>query len=52
MYAVIYSGSEDKDGSAVPFELGLYDNGEKEEGGETQWEIVLEKVYPSGDYET
>ena len=52
MYAVIYSGSEDKDGSAVPFELGLYDNGEKEEGGERQWEIVLEKVYPSGDYET
>ena len=52
MYAVIYSGSEDKDGSKVPFEFGLYDNGEKDEGGEMQWEIVLEKVYPSGDYET
>lgn len=52
MYAVIYSGSEDKDGSKVPFELGLYDNGEKDEGGEMQREIVLEKVYPSGDYET
>ncbi len=52
MYALIYSGSEERDGSAVSFELQLYDNGEKDEGGETQWEIVLEKVYTQGEYET
>ncbi len=52
VYALISSGSENKDGNEVSFELRLYDNGERDAGGGTEREIVLEKVYPSGGYDT
>lgn len=51
-YATVSSGSEDRDGTQVSYEYRLYDNGEAVSDGSVWEEIVLEKVYPEGSYDT
>lgn len=51
-YATVSSGTESKDGTDVAYEYRLYDNGEAVSDGSVWEEIVLEKVYPSGGYDT
>lgn len=51
-YATVSSGIEQKDGSDVSYEYRLYDNGEAISDGSVWEEVVLEKVYPDGGYDT
>ena len=45
--------TEEKDGTTVNVNYCLYDNGSKtDENNNTFEELVLEKVYPDGGYET
>lgn len=53
VYAIVSEGQEEKDGSTVNVRYCLYDNGAKtDENGKSCEELVLEKVYPDGNYET
>ena len=52
IYAVISKVQEEKDGNMVTVQYCLYDNGEKKDlDGNSCEELVLEKVYPEGNYE-
>lgn len=52
VYAVISEVQEEKDGNMVTVQYCLYDNGEKKDSdGNSCEELVLEKVYPDGNYE-
>lgn len=52
-YAILSETTEEKDGTTVNVNYCLYDNGSKtDENNNTFEELVLEKVYPDGGYET
>jgi ABC-type multidrug transport system fused ATPase/permease subunit len=51
-YAVIATETENADGTETAYELRLYENGRQDTESGTAWEIVLEKVYPSGEKDT
>lgn len=52
-YAILCETTEEKDGATVSVNYCLYDNGSKaDENNNTCQELVLEKVYPDGGYET
>lgn len=52
-YAILSETTEEKDGTTVNVNYCLYDNGSKtDENNTTFEELVLEKVYPDGGYET
>ncbi len=52
-YAIFCETTEEKDGLSVHVNYCLYDNGSKtDENDNTFEELVLEKVYPDGGYET
>ena len=52
-YAMLSETTEEKDGTTVNVNYCLYDNGSKtDENNNTFEELVLEKVYPDGGYET
>ena len=52
-YAILCETTEEKDGTTVNVNYCLYDNGSKtDENNTTFEELVLEKVYPDGGYET
>lgn len=52
-YAILCETTEEKDGKTVNVNYCLYDNGSKtDENNTTFEELVLEKVYPDGGYET
>lgn len=51
-YAVVSTGSEDRNGASIAYEYRLYDNGEQVSNGVVQEEIVLEKCYPDGEVDT
>ena len=53
VYAVVSETQETKDGNTVNVRYCLYDNGAKTDAdGNSCEELVLEKVYPDGNYET
>ena len=53
VYAVISEAQETKDGNTINVRYCLYDNGAKMDAdGNSCEELVLEKVYPDGNYET
>lgn len=53
VYAVVSETQETKDGNTVNVRYCLYDNGAKMDAdGNSCEELVLEKVYPDGNYET
>ena len=53
VYAVISEAQETKDGNTINVRYCLYDNGAKTDAdGNSCEELVLEKVYPDGNYET
>ena len=53
VYAVVSETQETKDGNTVNVRYCLYDNGSKTDAdGNSCEELVLEKVYPDGNYET
>ena len=53
VYAVISETQETKDGNTVNVRYCLYDNGAKTDAnGNSCEELVLEKIYPDGNYET
>lgn len=52
VYAIVSEVKEEKDGNMVTVRYGLYDNGEKKDtDGNACEELVLEKIYPEGNYE-
>ena len=52
-YAILSETTEEKDGITVNVNYCLYDNGSKtDDNNNTFEELVLEKVYPDGGYET
>lgn len=52
-YAILCETTEEKDGTTVNVNYCLYDNGSKtDENNTTFEELVMEKVYPEGGYET
>lgn len=52
-YAILSETTEEKNGTTVNVNYCLYDNGSKtDENNNTFEELVLEKVYPDGGYET
>ena len=52
-YAILCETTEEKDGTTVHVKYCLYDNGSKTDENNTDFEeLVLEKVYPDGGYET
>ena len=52
-YAILSETTEEKDGTTVNVNYCLYDNGSKtDKNNNTFEELVLEKVYPDGGYET
>ena len=52
-YAILCETTEEKDGIMANVNYCLYDNGSKtDENNNTFEELVLEKVYPNGEYET
>lgn len=52
-YAIICETTEERDGTTVHVKYCLYDNGSKTDENNTDFEeLVLEKVYPDGGYET
>ena len=52
-YAILSETTEEKDGTTVNVNYCLYDNGSKtDKNNNTFEELVLEKVYPNGGYET
>lgn len=51
-YAVVSSGTEERDGATVQVEHRLYDNGEAVWEGSIKEEVVLEKVYLNSGYDT
>ena len=53
VYAIVSEMQETKDGNTVNVRYCLYDNGSKTDAdGNSCEELVLEKVYPDGNYET
>ena len=53
LYAVVSETQETKNGNTVNVRYCLYDNGSKTDAdGNSCEELVLEKVYPDGNYET
>ena len=53
VYAVVSETQETKNGNTVNVRYCLYDNGSKTDAdGNSCEELVLEKVYPDGNYET
>ena len=53
VYAIVSEMRETKDGNTVNVRYCLYDNGSKTDAdGNSCEELVLEKVYPDGNYET
>ena len=53
VYAIVSEMQEIKDGNTVNVRYCLYDNGSKTDAdGNSCEELVLEKVYPDGNYET
>ena len=53
VYAIVSEMQETKDGNTVNVRCCLYDNGAKTDAdGNSCEELVLEKVYPDGNYET
>ena len=53
IYGVVSETQETKDGNTVNVKYCLYDNGAKTDAdGNSCEELVLEKVYPDGNYET
>ena len=53
VYAIVSEMQETKDGNTVNVRYCLYDNGSKTDvDGNSCEELVLEKVYPDGNYET
>ena len=53
VYAVVSETQEEKDGNMVNVRYCLYDNGSKTDAnGNICQELVLEKIYPDGNYET
>ena len=53
VYAIVSEMQETKDGNTVNVRYCLYDNGSKADvDGNSCEELVLEKVYPDGNYET
>ncbi len=53
VYAIVSETQETKDGNTVNVRYCLYDNGSKTGAdGNSCEELVLEKVYPDGNYET
>ena len=53
VYAIVSEMQETKDGNTVDVRYCLYDNGSKTDAdGNSCEELVLEKVYPDGNYET
>ena len=53
VYAIVSEMQEIKDGTTVNVRYCLYDNGSKTDAdGNSCEELVLEKVYPDGNYET
>lgn len=53
VYAIVSEMRETKDGNTVNVRYCLYDNGSKTDAdGNSFEELVLEKVYPDGNYET
>ena len=52
-YAILCETTEEKDSTTVHVKYCLYDNGSKTDENNTDFEeLVLEKVYPDGGYET
>ena len=53
VYGIVSETQETKDGNTVNVRYCLYDNGAKTDAdGNSCEELVLEKVYPDGNYET
>ena len=53
IYVISYRSNQTKDGNTVNVRYCLYDNGAKTDAdGNSCEELVLEKVYPDGNYET
>ena len=53
VYGIVSETQETKDGNTVNVKYCLYDNGAKTDAdGNSCEELVLEKVYPDGNYET
>ena len=53
VYAIVSEMQETKDGNTINVRYCLYDNGAKMDAdGNSCEELVLEKVYPDGNYET